>query len=82
MGVDNFGKICHSTFLKLILQPVLDIDECIIGTAGCEQVCKNSPGHYNCYCYYGYTLNDDRKTCFECKYSIIAKLCNHHVIIY
>ncbi|KAL4236418.1 hypothetical protein ACF0H5_004803 [Mactra antiquata] len=43
-----------------------DIDDCEFGTNECEQLCSSGKfiaGSYNCYCYYGYLINDDRRTC-------------------
>ena len=42
---------------------VLDIDECEIGTDGCEQICINTPGTFYCNCSEGYLLNDDGFSC-------------------
>ncbi|KAH3847198.1 hypothetical protein DPMN_089515 [Dreissena polymorpha] len=43
------------------------IDECHLELADCEQMCENHPGYYNCYCYFGYRLNDDRESCSKVK---------------
>ena len=40
-----------------------DIDECSISNGGCDQVCNNFPGYYQCNCLKNYTLNADKKTC-------------------
>ncbi|WAR07528.1 MLP-like protein [Mya arenaria] len=42
-----------------------DVDECNLGISGCQQMCENFPGRFNCYCYYGYTLAEDRQSCLE-----------------
>ena len=34
-------------------------------TAGCEQLCTNADGFYNCSCHTGYTLNVDGLTCHD-----------------
>ncbi|PHJ26055.1 calcium binding egf domain-containing protein, partial [Cystoisospora suis] len=40
-----------------------NIDECAVGIAGCEQICKDfSPG-YACSCYDGYRLKPNGKEC-------------------
>ncbi|WAR24044.1 HMCN1-like protein, partial [Mya arenaria] len=61
-----------------------DIDECTLKTSGCEQMCENKPGSYNCFCYFGYKLNDDRKTCKKvddpCK-QFFNKTCGHYCVI-
>ena len=33
-----------------------DIDECTGNTHGCDQVCNNTIGSYECSCYTGYQL--------------------------
>ena len=40
-----------------------DIDECLEGTAKCNQYCHNSDGGYVCSCHQGYTLDSDKHTC-------------------
>ena len=34
----------------------IDIDECAEGTDGCDQVCTNRIGSYNCSCSIGYRI--------------------------
>jgi hypothetical protein len=53
---------------------VLDIDECALDIDDCEQRCLNFKGLYNCFCHFGYHLNDDRKTCKEGQSSIISSV--------
>jgi len=38
-----------------------DIDECIVGV--CSQDCTNNDGSYQCHCYTGYILDDDKVSC-------------------
>ena len=45
----------------------IDIDECELMTAGCEQLCENRPGSFICTCIYGYQLQTDGKTCTQSK---------------
>jgi len=49
-----------------VFLPASDIDECSTKHS-CAQVCGNFDGFYQCYCSYGYKLNDDRHTCRESK---------------
>ena len=49
--------------LGVVVSLFSDIDECLSGVAGCSQGCVNREGGFNCKCEFGYTLNDDRKTC-------------------
>lgn len=40
-----------------------DINECRYSRGGCDQLCNNFPGGYNCSCLQGYTLQSDKKSC-------------------
>lgn len=40
-----------------------EIDECATGTHGCEQICINTMGGYQCDCKLGYELHSDGKKC-------------------
>uniref|UniRef100_A0A8C5DRL9 Matrilin-4-like n=1 Tax=Gouania willdenowi TaxID=441366 RepID=A0A8C5DRL9_GOUWI len=39
------------------------MDLCLEAEHGCEHICENSPGSYQCLCRPGFTLNQDQKTC-------------------
>ncbi|KAI8489552.1 hypothetical protein Bbelb_327190 [Branchiostoma belcheri] len=41
----------------------LDIDECANANGGCEHVCTNTDGSFQCSCHLGQTLNGDGKNC-------------------
>ena len=41
----------------------IDIDECLVENGGCQHVCLNKMGSYECLCRNGYTLLGDEKTC-------------------
>jgi fibulin 1/2 len=41
----------------------LDINECLLGTHTCGQICNNTIGSYVCDCRVGYRLNPDRRGC-------------------
>ena len=41
----------------------IDINECALGTHGCEHSCANTYGSYKCYCNTGYVLDDNYKSC-------------------
>eukprot|EP00494_Astrolonche_serrata_P006894 UN06919 len=60
-----------------------DIDECLIDSDGCDQICNNVDGSYECLCEDGYVLNgdmhscddfcsSDQATCAECPWSSIT----------
>ena len=40
-----------------------DIDECNIHNGGCNHICQNVPGSFECSCYIGYSLDTDGQTC-------------------
>ena len=41
----------------------IDIDECDDDNGGCDHVCSNTAGSYECSCNSGYTLELDNKGC-------------------
>lgn len=43
---------------------VSDIDECSVRNGGCDHICENSPGNFQCSCRNGYILSQDGTTCF------------------
>ena len=48
-----------------------DIDECVVDNGGCNQICVNKPGSFECKCEPGYLLSDDGKTCVGKKSCLI-----------
>ena len=38
---------------------ILDINEYLLANGGCEQVCLNTIGNYNCSCVSGYSLENN-----------------------
>ena len=48
-------KIQYSDKLtNYILLVFKDMDECATGSGGCDQICTNTPGSYQCSCNLGY----------------------------
>ena len=41
----------------------VDIDECLISNGGCNQICSNSYGSFECSCGEGYSLAEDNFNC-------------------
>lgn len=63
------------TFEQLIYTNVLlhsDKDECAENNGGCQQICRNIIGSYECLCNNGFTLHENKHDCKEggCKYAI------------
>ena len=44
-----------------------DKDECAINRGGCQHICKNTVGSYECACHNGYTLHENNHDCKEGK---------------
>lgn len=42
-----------------------DLNECEVNNGGCEHICTNTDGSYECSCYDGYALNTDGHTCSD-----------------
>ncbi len=42
-----------------------DNDECLANTDGCDQVCTNTIGSFQCSCIDGYTLSSDGRSCLD-----------------
>ena len=46
-------------FLKSVhFSSFTDFDECVNKTSGCNQICTNTLGSYNCSCFSGYQLKN------------------------
>ena len=41
----------------------LEVDECLDNNGGCEEICRNTLGHYECDCKTGYELHSNGKNC-------------------
>ena len=52
-----------------------DVDECAQNTDGCEQMCTDTAGSYQCSCRDGYRLGRDGRRCEgECTYITSFKI--------
>ena len=47
----------------ILLCSTVDINECSFNNGGCEQVCSNTVGSFQCDCNGGHSLNGDGRTC-------------------
>lgn len=55
--LELFRFSCHQFVKKLMhFYSNADLDECANKTSGCQQLCKNIPGGYECHCKPGYAL--------------------------
>ena len=46
---------------------VLDKDECAVDNGGCQHICKNTVGSYQCACHNGFQLHENKHDCKEGK---------------
>ncbi|XP_053392429.1 tolloid-like protein 1 isoform X5 [Mercenaria mercenaria] len=51
-----------------------DKDECAVNNGGCQHICKNTVGSYECACHNGFTLHENKHDCKEggCQHEITA----------
>ncbi|KAH3862569.1 hypothetical protein DPMN_025538 [Dreissena polymorpha] len=49
-----------------------DKDECAVNNGGCQHICKNTVGSYECACHNGFTLHENKLDCKEggCQHEI------------
>ena len=75
---ETVTKLCVKTLLKLnislhmcsvtmyaacYIYATVDNDECRENNGGCDQICINTPGSYQCLCINGFFLTHDKRTC-------------------
>ena len=46
-----------------------DINECHTNNGGCEQICNNTVGSFECSCNQGYSLSSDGTNCIGKQYN-------------
>ena len=64
---------------------VLDILNCMINDHNCSQICVEVEGSFNCSCYSGYELQENRVTCagtYACKYDFGQIIVRHYLCMY
>ena len=54
-----------------------DINECSTLNGGCNQICTNKPGTFQCSCKRGYRLGSDGKTCRNINECVEQKPCDN-----
>ena len=55
-----------------------DKDECAVNNGGCQHICKNTVGSYECACHNGFTLHENKHDCKEGAYSFDESHTIHH----
>ena len=58
----NFGRRWNDCDVLYVFLHI-DIDECSDNNGGCNQVCNNTAGSFECLCHKGYCLLHDNRTC-------------------
>ena len=64
-GLNCNGKI-HSNIISYRVPFAFyksDVDECDVDNGGCDQICTNSEGSFQCSCNPGFVLGSDGFTC-------------------
>ncbi len=57
----------------MLISSLTDEDECAIANGGCEGVCTNTNGSFECGCNHGFQLGIDGKSCDgKCKHTDIV----------
>ena len=56
VSVEMLLTCCLST-------PRADVDECAVNNGGCDHICDNDEGSFECHCNEGYILKDNGLTC-------------------
>lgn len=51
--------------IRLCVFNPTDVDECSEGNGGCQQICVNMMGSYECRCREGFLLSDNQHTCIQ-----------------
>lgn len=64
LGLSTLVFTVKSFVTEPVFLNIIDIDECVVDTDGCEQDCINSPGSFQCDCFEGFLLNEDNITCY------------------
>ncbi|KAM4797488.1 signal peptide, CUB and EGF-like domain-containing protein 1 isoform 5-T5 [Rhinophrynus dorsalis] len=70
--MDIPGGMVYFLFLFLLhtshifpIKASQDLDECVEGNGGCQQMCVNMMGSYECRCREGFFLSDNQHTCIQ-----------------
>uniref|UniRef100_A0A8C2KSP7 Signal peptide, CUB and EGF-like domain-containing protein 2 n=1 Tax=Cyprinus carpio TaxID=7962 RepID=A0A8C2KSP7_CYPCA len=64
-------------YLSLSLSLGTDIDECRMNNGGCDHVCRNTVGSFECSCKKGYKLLTNERTCQDIDECSFDRACDH-----
>ena len=56
-----------------------DKDECAVDNGGCQHICKNTVGSYQCACHNGFTLHENMHDCKEGRSGQLPN-CHCHIL--
>lgn len=62
-GAGRVGDERHSTRVPVLPAPSPDIDECRLNNGGCDHLCRNTVGSFECSCKKGYKLLINERNC-------------------
>lgn len=80
----QYTILARVTFLKYFYLSFADINECSVNNGGCQQLCVNTPGDYECLCHSNYKLHWNKKDCVgkvPSKYISTPDVSDGHVVI-
>ena len=61
--VRKFSRMCITTVTLCIIVKFSDVNECQSNVGGCEHICTNTDGSFECLCNSGYSLSSDGRNC-------------------
>lgn len=66
-GFSALPYVCSESlyYLAFPFPSLLDVDECQDNNGGCQQICVNTMGSYECQCKEGFFLSDNQHTCIH-----------------
>ena len=68
--VINPSTYIYITYINKLCNTILtDIDECKTSNGGCDHICTNTNGSYQCSCHDGYSLAEDNSHCVGMQYN-------------
>lgn len=65
----------HASNTNVTVVTNVDEDECAVHNGGCQQICKNTIGSYQCSCHNGFILHENGHDCKEAS-------CTYHITSY